>query len=222
MPRHGALCTIIPVQHAPGYDAICTMRRFTVSLPDDLYAAIRRRGDEATPPASLQQMIRFAVDSLLATDGQSAADSAGPIVVAGDDTVVEPVDLLVFSVREVNYGIPIELVETVAAGLGIHSVPTSSASMLGVAQFREGLAEVHDGGVVLQERALDHEETPALLAIARKGGRVLVTVTSVTGLTPADAIRWADPPASSPEWVMALAWSDGEVIAVVDPKGFKL
>ena len=38
------------------------MRRFTVSLPDDLYTSLRRRGQESAPPATLQQMVRYDID----------------------------------------------------------------------------------------------------------------------------------------------------------------
>jgi chemotaxis signal transduction protein len=129
--------------------------------------------------------------------------------------------MLVFSVRDVTYGIPIESVETVAASLDIHHVPTMSESMLGMATFRGGLTEVHDGGTVLQNQPLgdDHFQ---LLAIPVTDRRVLITVSSVVGLVPADDVQWAAGPATSPEWVSALAWSETRVIAVIDPAGFHL
>jgi chemotaxis signal transduction protein len=210
------------------------MRRFTVSLPEDLYEALRRRGDETVPPVTLQQMVRHAVHTML-NEGEGGigndlergtpidetmANTAGDTPDTGHS--FEPVDLLVFSVRDTHYGIPIEQVETVAARLAIHPVPTSSSNLVGVAAFRDTLTEVHDGGIVLQRSPLDTETAPSLLAIPGTGGTVLLSVTRVAGLTPAREIRWSDRPASSPEWVAALAWDDTKVVTVVDPEGFNL
>jgi chemotaxis signal transduction protein len=199
------------------------MRRFTVSLPDDLYMALRKRGEDSVPPATLQQLVRHAVDTMLQP---SLEDAAAPVVderqAIEEPAVVEPVDLLVFAVGDVVYGIPIELVETVAARLAIHQVPTSSGTLLGVAGFRETLTEVHDGGTVLQNRPLDPDATTTLLAIPGTTARVLLAVSSVTGLTPARDLRWAHPPGSSPPGVSALAWTDGAVITVLNPKALNL
>jgi chemotaxis signal transduction protein len=200
------------------------MRRFTVSLPDDLYQALRRRGEESAPPATLQQMLRHAVDTMLqqAVLADAAVTKGDEEPAPAESTVVEPaavesVDLLVFAVDNVSYGIPIELVETVAARLAIHPVPTTSGTLLGVAGFRDTLTEVHDGGTLLQNRPLDPGATPTLLAIPGRTARVLLTVSSVTGLTPARDLWWAHPPGSSPPWVSALAWTDKTVITVLDP-----
>ncbi len=197
------------------------MRRFTVSLPEETYEAVRRQAQHATPPSTLQQMVRYAVEALLetgVTSGDSAAESTTPAAAA---EVVNGVDVLVFSVRDVTYGIPVESVETVAAGLDIHHVPTIGGSLLGMASFRGTLTEVHDGGTVLQDEPLE-ELHPQLLAIPAGGRRVLVTVSSVSGLVPAEEVQWAVRPATSPEWVSALAWSETRVIAVIDPAGFRL
>lgn len=195
------------------------MRRFTVSLPDDLYATLLRRGEESAPPATLQQLVRYAVDTMVQ---QRISDEAEPETTAGDDSpsATTATDLLVFAVGEVTYGLPIELVETVAAGLEIHPVPTTSNSLLGVAGFRGTLTEVHDGGVLLQSRPLD--SASSLLAIPGSTARVLLTVSSVAGLTPHDELEWASPPNSAPPWVAGLAWTDGTVITVVSPAALNL
>lgn len=195
------------------------MRRFTVSLPDDLYAALLRRGEESVPPATLQQLVRYAVDTMLR---QRILDEAEPETASGDDSPssATATDLLVFAVGDVTYGLPIELVETVAAGLKIHPVPTSSSSLLGVSGFRDTLTEVHDGGVLLQNRPLD--SAPSLLAIPGSTARVLLTVSSVAGLTPRHQLEWAIPPNSAPPWVASLAWTNETVITVVDPTALNL
>lgn len=206
------------------------MRRFTVSLPEALYEALHRRGDEAVPPASLQQMVRHAVDTMLQGTNVEPTRELEPATSTDDaeagepetEAPIEPSDLLVFAVRETDYGIPIAQVETVAAGLTIYPVPTSSTSLVGVAVFRDTLTEVHDGGIILQRSPLDGEATPSLLAIPGTNGTVLLTVTGVAGLTPAREIRWSGRPASAPSWVSALAWDDTRVIAVVEPAGFNL
>ena len=169
------------------------MKRFTVSVPDDLYAALRSRGEEASPPATLQQMVRFAIDSFLAApvdDGDAGPETAD---VAHGSRAPDPVDLLVFSVGDVVYGIPIEMVETVAANLPIHQVPSASGTLVGVTGFRDELTEVHDGGTVLQGRPLAGDDTGSLLAVPTPGGRVLMTVTAVAGLSPAAEAKWATP-----------------------------
>ena len=198
------------------------MKRFTVSLPDDLYAEVRRRGDTAAPPASLQQMIRYAVETLLIEPATEEVDAPAPdrhqaAVVAAPDAV----DLLVFSVRNVTYGIPIEMVETVAAGLAVHEIPTGSDTMVGVAAFRDSLTEVHDGGIVLQGAMLS-EESEALLAVPGGDSRVLITVSAVAGLSPVGEAKWAPPPPSSPPWVSALVWTADSVVTVIDPTAFNL
>ena len=215
-PLTGALRT--------SYDADRTMKRFTVSLPDDLYADLRRRGSEATPPASLQQMIRFAVDSLLkdAVPQQDSGIRETPSTAVANPKPPTPVDLLVFSVGGITYGIPIEMVETVAAGLPVHTIPTTSNSLTGVATFRDALTEVHDGGIVLQGRPLSEDETGALLAVPGADSRVLIAVTSVAGLSPVGEGNWATPPASTPPWASALVWTDDRVVTVVDPRSFNL
>jgi chemotaxis signal transduction protein len=199
------------------------MRRFTVSLPDDIYTALRERGDAAVPPASLQQMVRHAVDTVLKGEDGPQPDEISQERSGTQDAgrKIEAVDLLVFSVRDVTYGIPIEVVETVAADMAIHHVPSSSESLLGVAAFRDQLTEVHDGGIVLQQDRLD-EESRSLIAIPGPQGRLLITVSHVTGLTTAAALQWSNAPESSPPWVSALAWNEAQVIAVVDPAGFNL
>ena len=212
-PPCGALCT--------KYDANCTMKRFTVSLPEDRYAALRERGDSSMPPANLQQMVRFAVDAIL----DDAETPTAPEASVGSDQptqrpAIEPVDLLVFSVGDVSYGLPIKVVETVAAGLQVHPVPTTNASHIGVAAFRDNLTEVHDGGVLLQGRSV--ADTDAMLAIPGGDGRVLMTVTSVSGLSPAAEAKWATPPHASPAWVSALTWTEDRVVTVVDPTAFNL
>ncbi len=195
------------------------MKRFTVSLPDERYAALRQRGDRSTPPASLQQMVRFAVDAVL--DGpQAASGETDDGVEAPTRTAIEAVDLLVFTVGDVTYGMPIKLVETVAAGVPIHPVPTTSPTQLGVAVFRDQLTEVHDGGILLQGRHVDRND--AMLAIPGGGGRVLMTATSVSGLSPAAEAKWVAPPSTSPSWVGALAWNDDRVVTVIDPRAFNL
>lgn len=207
------------------YDAYRTMKRFTVSLPDDLYAEIRQRGDRSTPPASLQQMIRYAVDSLL-TPSDVAHETETTLETSGSEEAspapLDSVDLLVFDVGDVTYGIAIELVETVAAGLMIHSVPSTSGTLAGMAVFRDTLTEVHNGGTVLQGHPLAADEAGSLLAVPGEHARVLMTVTTVDGLTPARETRWAAPPVSAPPWVSALAWTDERVIAVIDPRSFNL
>ncbi len=198
------------------------MKRFTVSLPDDVYAEIKRRGEASTPPASLQQMIRYAVDTQLTAAGTvEAAESEPARAEFAVATMPAPTDLLVFSVRNVRYGIPIEMVETVAAGLGVHVIPTTSDTLVGVAAFRDTLTEVHDGGVVLQGSMLG-EESDALLAVPGGGSRVLITVSSVSGLSPVGEGKWAPPPPSSPPWVSALVWTADRVVTVVDPTSFNL
>ncbi len=202
------------------------MKRFTVSLPDDLYSALRLQGEQATPPASLQQMIRYAVDSLVASPSASrtaAADEPPPDTDSALLTPApEPVDLLVFNVGEVEYGIAIEMVETVAAGLAVHPIPTTSATLTGVAVFRDALTEVHDGGMVLQGSPIPDRDTGSMLAVPGANSRVLMTVTSVDGLTPADAGQWSARPASAPSWVSALAWTNERVVTVIDPRSFNL
>ncbi len=163
-------------------------------------------------------MVRFAVDAILA-DAQQAAEPSDSELIE-ERAAVDPVDLLVFSVGEVTYGMPIKTVETVAAGLDVHSVPTTSPTQLGVAVFRDNLTEVHDGGLLLQGR--HHEENDAMLAIPGGDGRVLMTVTAVAGLSPAAEARWAAPPLASPEWVAALTWNDDRVVTVIDPGAFNL
>jgi len=199
------------------------MRRFTVSLPDDIYTALRERGDNAVPPASLQQMVRHAVDTMLKGEDGPQPDDVSQERAAPQHPgqKAEAVDLLVFSVRDVTYGIPIEAVETVAADMAIHHVPSSSESLLGVASFRDQLTEVHDGGIVLQHGRLD-DESRSLIAIPGPRGRLLITVSHVTGLITATALQWSNAPESSPTWVSALAWDDAHVIAVIDPAGFNL
>jgi chemotaxis signal transduction protein len=199
------------------------MRRFTVSLPDVTYTALRESGHNAVPPASLQQMVRHAVETMLHVEPAPRQDESSQERSATQDARrrIEAVDLLVFSVRDVTYGIPIEAVETVAAGMAIHHVPSSSNSLLGVASFRDQLTEVHDGGIVLQHDRLD-DEGPSLIAIPAPRGRLLITVSHVTGLTAAPALQWSNAPESSPSWVSALAWDDAHVIAVIDPAGFNL
>ncbi|MDJ0955082.1 MAG: chemotaxis protein CheW [Acidimicrobiia bacterium] len=198
------------------------MKRFTVSLPDDVYAAVRRRGEVATPPASLQQMIRYAVDTLLnAPETAEVNEPESALREPAVATVLEPTDLLAFSVREVTYGIPIEMVETVAAGLAVHVIPTTSDTLVGVAAFRNTLTEVHDGGIVLQGRVLG-EESDALLAVPGGDGRVLLAVSSVFGLSPAGEAKWAPPPPSSLPWVSALVWTTDSVVTVIDPRSFNL
>jgi len=195
------------------------MRRFTVSLPEDLYSSLVSRGEESTPPASLQQMVRYAVDTMLQEPRTREAEPGG-LETEQTRSGVEPTDLLVFSVHDVSYGLPIGLVETVAAGLKIHSVPSSSNSLLGVAGFRDTLTEVHDGGTLLQHSPLD--ATPSLLAIPGTTSRVLLAVSSVLGLTPQHDLKWATPPISSPPWVAALAWAEDAVITVVNPATLNL
>lgn len=195
------------------------MKRFTVSLPDDRYAELRERGDQSTPPASLQQMVRFAVDAVLdgpPADSEVADDTAEAMV----RRAIEAVDLLVFTVGDVTYGIPIKDVETVAAGLKVHQVPTTSPTQLGVAVFRDQLTEVHDGGILLQNRHVDRND--AMIAVPGGDGRVLMTVTSVSGLSPAAESKWAAPPLASPEWVGALTWNDDRVVTVINPRAFNL
>jgi chemotaxis signal transduction protein len=199
------------------------MRRFTVSLPDDLYTSLRRRGQESAPPATLQQMVRYAVETMLHQPPATAPETiTGPDPEESPAPSLESVDLLVFAIREVPYGIPIELVETVAARLDIHPVPTASSSLLGVAEFRRTLTEVHDGGLVLQHEPLGTKDAATLLAITGSTGRVLLTVSSVAGLTPASDLQWADRPRSAPTWVAGLAWTDQAVIAIVDPPALNL
>lgn len=200
------------------------MKRFTVSLPDDVYTALRAHGEKAVPPASLQQMIRHSVDLML-TNAELAPEpdrTQDEAVAAATAVVIEPVDLLVFSVRDVSYGIPIKMVETVAAGLAVHAVPSSSGSLVGVVGFRDTLTQVHDGGFVLQGSPLAQDEGGSMLAVPGATERVLLTVTSIAGLTSASASKWAAPPPSSPAWVMALAWNDDSVVAVIDPYHFSL
>lgn len=165
-------------------------------------------------------MVRHAVETMVsATDQQPPAEDPSIEEPAdGIQSAIEPVDILVFAIRDVTYGIPVEIVETVAAGLHVHPVPTSSTSLIGVVGFRDALTEVHDGGVVLQDSPLDDEHTGSMLAVPRGSSRVLITVTSVSGLSPASASEWSPPPASAPPWVSALAWSDTQVVTVIDPR----
>jgi chemotaxis signal transduction protein len=203
------------------------MKRFTVSLPDDLYAALRQRGEDLVPAATLQQMVRHAVDSLLAAPVPSEVQPDEPTATGDEEKPpearsLEGIDLLVFAVGDVTYGIPIEMVETVAARLVIRPIPTTSGTLVGVAGFREELTEVHDGGTILQGRPLGREDFGSLLAVPRTTGRVLITVSSVAGLSPATEAKWAAPPLSSPPWVSALAWNDERVVTVIDPIAFNL
>jgi chemotaxis signal transduction protein len=193
------------------------MRRFTVSLPDEVYQDLTRLCGESVPPSSLQQMIRFAVQSILARPQpeNDAVERALP----GASTPAAT-DLLVFEVDGASYGMPIELVETVAAGLEVHRVPSSSPTLVGVAVFRGTLTEVHDGGLVLGGGPLGR--TSSLLAVPSSGARVLVTVDTVAGLTHAHRLDWASPPSSAPRWASTLAWNDERVITVVDPRAFNL
>ena len=114
----------------------------------------------------------------------------------------------------------IKLVETVAAGLSVHPVPTTSPSQLGVTVFRDNLTEVHDGSMLLHNRA--GQDDQAMLAIPGRKGRVLMTVTAVSGLSPAAEAKWAAAPLASPLWVAALTWNDDRVVTVIDPQAFNL
>ena len=170
-------------------------------------------------------MIRYAVDSLL-TEPQEVVEAPeehdATVEETSQPSTATPVDLLVFAVGDVTYGIPIEMVETVAAGLPIHPVPSTSSTLIGVTAFREELTEVHDGGTVLQSRPLGGDEIGSLLAVPGAGGRALITVSSVAGLSPAAETKWAIAPTSSPPWVLALAWTNERVITVIDPQSFNL
>lgn len=195
------------------------MRRFTVSLPDDLYEALRDRCEQAVPPASLQQMVRFAVESTVgaAPPETESADTAETGKASVSPPTVEPMDLLAFRVGGMVFGLPVSRVETVAAKMEVHPVPSTHQTFTGVARHRGDLVEVHDGGALFAGKSLADSEQQALLALATNDRPILITVSSVIGLNQADGLAWGPPPTSAPSWMAALAWDHDHVITVVDP-----
>lgn len=197
------------------------MRRFTVSLPDDLYGALQHRCEIAEPPATLQQMIRYAVEAVVAEPGAEPATEAEPTPTASATRrSLRPVDLLVFTVHEAAYGMAVEQVETVATKVAIHRVPSTSSTLIGVTGFRGILAEIHDGGVLFGGPPVEVDDSISLLAVSSSEVPVLIAASSVQGLAHADDLRWDPAPLSTPPWVVGLAWDDDRVITVIDPYTF--
>jgi chemotaxis signal transduction protein len=206
----GAICT--------RYGAPHTMKRFTVSLPDDLYEALHGRCRDAVPPSSLQQMVRFAVESVVLAAAEESPDAAAPgnarETPSGRPMV--PVDLLAFTINETIFGLPIAGVETVATTSRISPVPSASATFVGVARFRGELVAVHDGGLLFGDAALQNAETAKLLAVSTGDRRVLISVTAVVGLAAGADLTWDPPPEAAAPWIAALAWDEDRVVTVID------
>jgi chemotaxis signal transduction protein len=188
------------VHHAPRREDV---KRFTVSLEDHTYDRIKAAAEDRNPPATLQQMVRYAVEQIVGTEDteeaspdlalfEEAVSEADQLPAAGNEP--EPTDLSTFRIGGVWFGLPVSKVEGIAARSEVIHLPTMRHDISGTIRFRDTLLAVIDGSSRLGTTAADLEQGQHLV-VRRPDGLIALTVDEVGALVPIDTGTWHAPPA---------------------------
>lgn len=194
------------------------MKRFTVSLDDETYERLTTEAKLRTPPATLQQMLRHAVDGLL--DGPPSAVSHDDTdeTPESDGNPVDPAtpsdparsDLSTFRIGDVWFGLPVGLVEGIAARSSVVALPLARHDLLGTIRYRDGLIAVIDASSALGAHRNGADDGQHLV-VRQAGGLVALVVDEVGALISEDTGSWHTPPAGTEAELAGLG-----VTAMVD------
>lgn len=183
------------------------MKRFTVSLEEEIYDRLRVVAATRNPPATLQQMVRHAVVHILEpgsgagdTDEGAApggnSESFEPDAVADhpDRAAPEPTDLSTFRIGAVWFGLPVSEVEGIAARTEIEYIPTMRHDVAGTIRYRDTLLAVIDASSRLGMLGADQSNGQHLV-VRHPEGLIALAVEEVGALVAVDVGTWHAPPA---------------------------
>jgi chemotaxis signal transduction protein len=179
------------------------VKRFTVSLEDDTYEKLKAVAADRNPPATLQQMVRHAVEQVVHTE--NTAEEVPPTASEGisEQSIEaggpsydrpEPTDLSTFRIGGIWFGLPVSKVEGIAARTEVVHLPTTRHDVTGTIRYRDTLLAVIDGARRLGTDSADIASGQHLV-VRRPDGLVALIVDEVGALVPIDSGVWHSPPA---------------------------
>ena len=181
------------------------MRRFTVSLEDETYDLLRLAAADRNPPATLQQMVRYAVEQVLDSEPDGDTEyvesvDVGEISMSEDvaaqqpNDQPEPADLSTFRIGGIWFGLSVNKVEGIAARSEVEQLPTMRHDVAGTIRYRDTLLAVIDGSSRLGTGSAD-QASGQHLVVRRPDGLIALIVDEVGALVPVDSGKWHALPA---------------------------